>query len=218
MQEPAIASGHQPAQWLRALGVERVYVLSCDEERLAAFLVRYVGEGWPLGGFRTWQQQQDPDGARGCRHGHLGILTEAVEDGLTGVMVLEDDVLFEHELRRRLEPELRWLHDVHGRGSLQPWGGLWLGGMVPEHRGAYDLMRETASLIKAPWPVYTTHAYILTGDAIETAARALAVEGVTADYAIQEALKGTVYCFVPAIAGQTRGVSHVQGIYREERW
>jgi Glycosyltransferase family 25 (LPS biosynthesis protein) len=203
--------------WLRALGIQRVYVLTCDPARLTAFLARQVALGRPLGHVEVWSQEPDTtDGVRGCRYGHLGILNQCMDDATTSVLVLEDDVLFDHGFQEKLETGLQWLNEH------RDWGGVWLGGLPAEQRGSYDIYRETEHLVKFPGLTLTTHAYVLRGVAIATAAFALAlvdlVGGTSADVLMAEALRGNVYTFMPAIAGQARGHSMVDGAYREERW
>jgi len=204
------------ADWLRAFGIERVYVLSCDVRRLAAFMARQITWERPLGGVQVWEQVADTDGQRGCRLGHLGILNEAVDDALTGVLVLEDDVIFAAGFVPTLQRALAWLE--HRR-----WDGLWLGGLPPEYRDSYDYIRVTPELVKPSWTVFTTHAYMLHGEAaITLAAHGLETEGVAADVALQQGLRattyGVVYACSPALAGQARGTSLVTGTWRDERW
>ena len=94
-------------------GFDRIYVLNlperADRRREIEVQLRRVGLSLATAPVRLFRAVRPPDagsfpslGARGCFMSHLGMLREAVRDGLGSVLILEDDVDFAPDAERRL--------------------------------------------------------------------------------------------------------------------
>jgi hypothetical protein len=88
-------------------------------------------------------------GARGCFLSHLGILEEAIADGLENVLVLEDDLAF--------SPLLRAAPAALGDRLAAPWDFAYFGHVAELHAPATPAWLETTQ------PLATTHFYALHG-------------------------------------------------------
>lgn len=194
------------APWLRALGIDAAYLLSCDNRRLADFRRRHVDANRPFGNLTVWQVRPDVDGERGCRLGHQAILEDAISSARTSVLVLEDDVIWHPQAVHRIMEGVLWV-----QGHDKP-AGIWLGGR------AISKPPIGPGIVKG-WPVWSTHGFILNGDWIARAAEALSTDA-PADRCVMSALRrsGQVYTLVPAALGQAGGYSYVEDGQREERW
>jgi hypothetical protein len=162
-------------------GFDRIYVLNlperADRRREIEVQLRRVGLSLTLAPVRLFRAIRPPDagsfpslGARGCFMSHLGMLREAVRDGLGSVLILEDDVDFAPDAERRLPAVLAAL-------AREDWAVFYGGCELPE--GAAATLAASASpgpqLHELPASVgaRTTHFIALRGAAIDEAARFL---------------------------------------------
>lgn len=89
-------------------------------------------------------------GARGCFMSHLGILKEAIRDGLDNLLVMEDDLALDPRMLAAPEAMRRRLQE----GS---WDFAYFGHVETVAAGAVPAWRETRE------PLATTHFYALNG-------------------------------------------------------
>jgi hypothetical protein len=92
-------------------------------------------------------------GARGCFLSHLGILTTAMERGLSNVLIVEDDLLISPDLERRFS---RMGDDLQDTG----WGILYLGHQEKLGGSAQP------GFVSFTDPVITSHFYAVNGPVI----------------------------------------------------
>ncbi len=116
---------------------DRVVVINLArrEDRLANFLQRLEGN-WPFAmpqrfeavdgqtvtPPKTWKESA---GAWGCHLSHLAVLNAAIADGVSSLLVLEDDAYPVHDFPRRVEALLKGVPDdwhglMFGADHLQP--------------------------------------------------------------------------------------------------
>lgn len=157
---------------------DRIYVLNlaerADRRREVEAQLRRFGLSLAAEPVRLFRAVRPADpgpfpsvGARGCFMSHLGMLREAVRDGVASVLILEDDLDFAPDAEVRLPALLRSLQQ-------QDWalfyGGYELpegtpGGAAPAGAGLHPIQPEL--------PVRTTHFIALRGAAIAEAVRFL---------------------------------------------
>jgi glycosyl transferase family 25 len=93
-------------------------------------------------------------GARGCFLSHLGILTQAREEGLQSILVLEDDLALSPLFAANVE---RLLQEVMHR----PWGFVYFG-----HREETPPV-DVCELVPFSGPVITAHFYAVNGSILD---------------------------------------------------
>lgn len=157
---------------------DRIYVLNlperADRRREVEAQLRRFGLSLTAEPVRLFRAVRPSDpgpfpsvGARGCFMSHLGMLREAVRDGVASVLILEDDLDFAPDAEERLPTLLRSLQQ-------EDWALFYGGYELPE--GAPDAAAPAGAglhPIQAELPVRTTHFIALRGTAIAGAARFL---------------------------------------------
>lgn len=93
-------------------------------------------------------------GARGCFLSHLGILKEAIADGLDKVLVMEDDLALDPRIVAAPDTMLRRL-------QAADWDFAYFGHVEPSAVGAAPGWQETRI------PLATTHFYALSGRVLQ---------------------------------------------------
>jgi hypothetical protein len=162
-------------------GFDRIYVLNlperADRRREIEVQLRRVGLSLATAPVRLFRAVRPPDagsfpsiGARGCFMSHLGMLREAVDDGLGSVLILEDDVDFSPDAERRLPAVLAAL--AHEDWAVF-YGGCELPEGVPATLAALAAPEEVLRELPAAVGARTTHFIALRGAAIALAARFL---------------------------------------------
>lgn len=94
-------------------------------------------------------------GAYGNNRSHVAVLADALEKGLTEVLVFEDDVFLVKDFGQK--------YQAFRNAVPHDWEALFLGGEV---RSQVLNLGNGVCRAQAPWGVQRTHAYILRGDYI----------------------------------------------------
>jgi hypothetical protein len=199
---------------------ERVYIINLARraDRLSAFKARQASHGWRLDRVRVWPATEgdvvgvpgyfkEGGGAWGCLRSHIGILERCLMEGVSSVLVLEDDVEWFSDAWERLE--------VFIRAVPSDWSQLMLGG---QHM-------ETPTLV-APGVVrcrntQRTHAYAIRGAAIKSLLRAWYTAAVHLDWIMggDWMRYWPVYAPEPFLFGQSGGKSDISGrLVNPQHW
>ncbi|MCG8449815.1 MAG: glycosyltransferase family 25 protein [Pirellulales bacterium] len=153
------------------------------------------------------------NGAWGCLQSHVRILEDALQDGVTSLLILEDDALFPEDLRQQAERFFCHLPD--------DWDGLLLGG---QHLVRPRFVAEHVVRVHNG---NRTHAHAFRGRYIRAAYRHLCNYLEHAKYPQQHVdhrlgnlhLRGdyNIYAPNPWIVGQSKGSSDISGRTENER-
>lgn len=192
--------------------IEKVYLINLRSrpDRLAAFRARQAAAGWQLPepeivpaiagdlvGVPAYFRQGG--GAWGCLRSHIGILERCIMDGVSSVLVMEDDV--------------EWFPDAWDRladfmaGVPADWSQLMLGG---QHIGPTE--PSNFGVVKCT-DTQRTHAYAIRGAAMSSLLRAWYSCAVHCDWVMGgDWQRGQcVYAPEPFIFGQSGGKSDISG-------
>lgn len=144
---------------------ERVYILNLPfktdrRERLTNHLdelglVDWTKVKWMRATCGDWTRHPGwwsaGNGAWGCLLSHLRVVEEAIHDGLSNFLVLEDDVVFHANAREMLAGFMSWVPS--------DWGQLYLGGQYLNHEP--EIVPDTDGKVMRPFNVNRTHAFAL---------------------------------------------------------
>ncbi len=162
----------------------------------------------------TWKHGA---GAWGCLQSHLAVLENALQDGAKSVLILEDDVCFAENFRKKMRRFLRAVPD--------DWDGLMLGGQHVVDSAGWP--REVRPGVYRCVDCERTHCYAVRGEYLAKLCRAWRRAGI---------FKGDAHCdkimarnpqlqrahrvYAPDyfVAGQMRGPSDVAGRYYPRRF
>lgn len=157
------------------------------------------------------------NGPWGCLQSHLRIVQDAIMDGISNYLVLEDDAVFHPRAPEMLARLMRDLPD--------DWGQLYLGGQhlkAPEQLGA-------SSFILRGTNVNRTHAFALNGSTFARFQQHIthAPDYIEREYGwhidhqlgiAHEQRHWKVYCPCWWLAGQEAGTSNVSGNTNPRMW
>jgi GR25 family glycosyltransferase involved in LPS biosynthesis len=100
---------------------------------------------------------RDGAGAWGCYQSHLGVLRQALEDGVESVCIFEDDAVFRPDFRQRVETFLKKVP--------ADWESIYLGGQHWK-RTEGSPVKVNEEVVK-PYCLQRTHAYAFKGEGIK---------------------------------------------------
>jgi GR25 family glycosyltransferase involved in LPS biosynthesis len=149
-------------------------------------------------------------GVYGCMASHLQVLSQALQDGVESIVVLEDDVLPQPD-------SAAWLSVVLANLPKDA-GGLWFDAtMLGAGNRAWPGSRGTCRLARPPM---RTHAYLLRRPLLEELVPAISRRLGHIDHLFANTpLTLPVYAAVPSLAQQTGAssdtLSNWQALYRE---
>jgi GR25 family glycosyltransferase involved in LPS biosynthesis len=192
--------------------IERVYLVNLKKrpERLAAFRALQESRGWMLPQARILEaidgdvvgvpsHFRQGGGAWGCLRSHCSILERCLMDGVSSVLILEDDV--------------EWFPDAWDRLARflevapRDWSQLMLGG---QHQQTPDKIADGVVRCKN---TQRTHAYAIRGEAMKSLLRSWLGSSVHIDWVMGgDWQRGwPVYAPDPFIFGQRGGKSDISG-------
>lgn len=189
-------------------------------DRLSSFHERMKNTGWPFVrpevfqatdgrkvGVPEWWKQGP--GAWGCLQSHIRVIEHCLNNGITSVLILEDDAVFRDNFAEMWEAFIKEVPN--------DWQQLYLGGqhIKGEGKGATPI----SDRVCIPHNVNRTHAYALRGEGLKIAYRHLtnyADHALTPRHHVDHRygvlhMQGAIKVYAPRewLAGQAEGKSDI---------